>query len=1024
MSDRMKIMPFKNLMEWIIDENNTRKSIFGVKKYYRADTKKGFNIYKEHMETPIGPAAGPNSQLAQNIVASYVAGARFFELKTVQEMNGDALAKCVNKPCIKAEDECYNCEWSTELFMDEAIQEYIKAWVLLHFISKEYGLGSSDGFVFNMSVGYNLDDIKKKDTDTFIECMKDATKHPIFNECKEYLKAHVNEFKNFKVEDIDKIPSRVCDSVTESTLHGCPPTEIERIAMYLMEEKGLNTFIKCNPTLLGYQMARKILDDMGFTYVAFTDSHFLTDLQWADAVVMLKRLMEYADKKGLTFGVKLTNTFPVDVTRNELPSNEMYMSGKALYALSTKVAAMLTKEFGGNLKIAYSGGADAFNIYKLVDAGIWPVTVATTILKPGGYDRFYQMAEKIMANVSGVISFSNVDVKKVQTLSEECKKDKHLVKKSLRFKQNKIKAKNPLTDCFMAPCSNTCPINQDISLYNYYVKNNEFEKALEVIYRTNPLPFMTGNICAHPCTTACMRNHYDDHVCIRGNKLVAARNAFDKVIKNVKPVTSNGKTVAVIGAGPGGIAVASFLSREGFAVTVYDKEKTAGGTVANIIPHFRLPEDEIQKDVEYAKAWGAKFELGTEIKNVKELKDKFDYVVIAIGAHKESKAGFNGDDKCINAHKFLIDFNEKNGKLDIGKNVAVIGGGNTAMDSVRAAKKTTGVENVYLVYRRNMLNAPADEDEIRLAIEEGVQIKELCAPDSFENGTLKCKICKLGPVGSDGRSSIEVTDDTTDIKVDTVIASIGEKVDSDFYKNNGIEVTEKGLPKLNSLLETSIKGVYAIGDGALGASIIVKAIANAKLVSVAISGKSFAGNELPNETIDNIYKERAILKERTAMCCHGNAEASENGVGANACGAQSVGASSASPNDASRCLHCNKVCETCNEVCPNRANVHIILKDGSHQVVHVDSMCNECGNCEVFCPYDSKPYKDKFTLFYDEKAMKDSTNDGFYFKNETEAVVRINGSESEYKLNTIDSKLGKLAEVIGTIKEKHGYMVF
>ena len=242
MSDRMKIMPFKNLMEWIIDENNNRKSVFGIKKYYKADVKKGFNIYKEHMETPIGPAAGPNSQLAQNIVASYVAGARFFELKTVQEMNGDELAKCVNKPCIKADDECYNCEWSTELFMDEAIQEYIKAWVLLHFVSKEYGLGANDGFVFNMSVGYNLDDIKKKDTDTFIECMKDATKHPIFNECKEYLKAHVNEFKNFNAEDIDKIPSRVCDSVTESTLHGCPPAEIERIAMYLMEEKGLNTF--------------------------------------------------------------------------------------------------------------------------------------------------------------------------------------------------------------------------------------------------------------------------------------------------------------------------------------------------------------------------------------------------------------------------------------------------------------------------------------------------------------------------------------------------------------------------------------------------------------------------------------------------------------------------------------------------------------------------------------------------------------------------------------------------------------
>ena len=1002
MSDVMKIMPFKNLMEWVIDENNTRKSIFGIKKYYKADVRKGFNIYKEHIETPIGPAAGPNSQLAQNIVASYVAGARFFELKTVQEMNGEALAKCVNKPCIKADDECYNCEWSTELYMDEAIQEYIKAWVLLHFISKEYGLGASDGFVFNMSVGYNLDDIKKKDTDTFIECMKDATKHPIFNECKEYLKAHVNEFKNFKIEDIEKIPSRVCDSVTESTLHGCPPAEIERIAMYLMEEKGLNTFIKCNPTLLGYERARSILNEMGFTYVAFTDSHFLTDLQWADAIVMLKRLMEYADSKSLTFGVKLTNTFPVDVTRDELPSQEMYMSGKSLFALSTKVAEMLTTEFNGKLKIAYSGGADAFNIDKLIDAGIWPVTVATTILKPGGYDRFYQMAEKIMANVNGTISFSGVDVNKVKTLSEECKKDTHLIKKSLRFKQNKIKIKNPLTDCFMAPCSMTCPINQDISLYNSYVKSGDFEKALEVIYRTNPLPFMTGNICAHPCTTACMRNHYEDNVDIRGNKLLAAKNAFDKIVKNIKPVSQNGKTVAIVGAGPGGIAVASFLAREGFAVTVYDKEKTAGGTVANIIPHFRLPMEEIQKDVEYAKAWGAKFELGTEIKSVKELKDKFDYVVLAIGAHKENKGGFAGDDKCVNAHKFLMDFNEKGGKLDIGKNVAVIGGGNTAMDSVRAAKRTTGVEHVYLVYRRNMLNAPADEDEINLAIKDGVEIKELLAPESYENGVLKCKVCKIGPVGADGRNSIEVTDDILEIKADTVIASIGEKVDSEFYKSNDIEVTEKGLPKLDSMMQTSINDVYAIGDGAFGASIIVKAIANAKIVAFAISKKSFSANELPSESIENIYNHRAILKDKI-----------DNAL-----------ANSISSNDASRCLHCNKVCETCNEVCPNRANVHIILKDGSHQIVHVDSMCNECGNCAAFCPYESRPYKDKFNLFFDEKAMKDSTNDGFYYKNDTEAVVRINGNNIDYKLGTSDPKLGKLAEVIDTIKEKHQYMVF
>ena len=187
---------------------------------------------------------------------------------------------------------------------------------------------------------------------------------------------------------------------------------------------------------------------------------------------------------------------------------------------------------------------------------------------------------------------------------------------------------------------------------------------------------------------------------------------------------------------------------------------------------------------------------------------------------------------------------------------------------------------------------------------------------------------------------------------------------------------------LDPMLQTNIKDVYAIGDGAFGASIIVKAIANAKIVSVAISGKSFSANELPNETIDNIYKNRAILKDHVGGSCSCN----------------SMGAS---PNDASRCLHCNKICETCNEVCPNRANVHVVLKDGRHEIIHIDAMCNECGNCEVFCPYDSKPYKEKFTLFKDRESMNDSTNSGFYFESDNKAVVRLFGKEYNSKLERV-----------------------
>ena len=156
MSDIMTCMPFEQLLNWMRTEHDEKGTVFGVHRPYTANPDKAQTIFGRKLETPIGPAAGPNSQLAQNIAASYYAGSRFFELKTVQIMDGAELAACVNKPCIKAEDECYNCEWSTELYVPQAQEEYIKAWFLNAFAAKEYGLGSMDGFQFNISVGYDL----------------------------------------------------------------------------------------------------------------------------------------------------------------------------------------------------------------------------------------------------------------------------------------------------------------------------------------------------------------------------------------------------------------------------------------------------------------------------------------------------------------------------------------------------------------------------------------------------------------------------------------------------------------------------------------------------------------------------------------------------------------------------------------------------------------------------------------------------------------------------------------------------
>ncbi len=316
MSDKMRQIPFGQLMDWALTEHEQSGSIFGVKKLYKKSGVKTLSIFGETLETPFGPAAGPHTQLAQNLIAAYVAGSRFFELKTVQILDGEDLP--VSKPCILAKDECYNVEWSTELYVPQALDEYIKGWFALKLLSRELGLGDPGGFVFNMSVGYDLEGIKTPKIDGYIERMKNAEGTEYWKACKAWALSNISRFKNVDKAYIESISPKICTSITLSTLHGCPPQEIERIAAYLLTEKKLHTFIKCNPTLLGYEYARKTLDSLGFDYIAFDDHHFKADLQFSDAVPMLKRLQATADSLELAFGVKITNTFPVQITEKEL----------------------------------------------------------------------------------------------------------------------------------------------------------------------------------------------------------------------------------------------------------------------------------------------------------------------------------------------------------------------------------------------------------------------------------------------------------------------------------------------------------------------------------------------------------------------------------------------------------------------------------------------------------------------------------------------------------------------------------
>ena len=990
MSDIMRPMAFEQLLDWTLTEHKKYGTVFGERHPYQADSKYARTIFERPLETPVGPAAGPHTQLAQNIVAAYYTGSRFFELKTVQIMDGAELSACVNKPCIKADDECYNCEWSTELYVPEAMEEYVKAWFLCKVAAKEFGLGSMDGFQFNISVGYDLAGIKSEKIDNFLNTMQHAQDSEIFKSCRAYLLDHVDLFEHVTKEDIESISGDICNSVTISTLHGCPPQEIERIAMYLITEKGFHTFIKCNPTLLGYEFARKIMDEMGYDYVAFGDFHFKDDLQYEDAVPMLTRLMKVCEERNLEFGVKITNTFPVDVTRGELPSEEMYMSGKSLYPLSISLAAKLTEEFGGKLRISYSGGADFYNIKNIVEAGIWPVTVATTLLKPGGYDRMTQMAA-LLEKENAV--FTGVSVEGTKKLAEDVKADPHHVKAVKPLPSRKMKKQVPLLDCFVAPCKEGCPIHQDITAYLQLVNAEKYEEALKVITEKNPLPFITGTICSHACMSKCTRNFYEDPIHIRGMKLIAAENGYEGLMAKLETpaVTREGKA-AVIGGGPAGMAAAYFLRRAGMEVTVFEKNDALGGVVRHVIPGFRIPGEAIDKDAALLEKMGVDIRLNTEVTEISVLKEEgYTAVILAVGASEPGVLRLEAGEP-VNALKFLADFKANDGNLDIGKNVVVIGGGNTAMDTARAVKRTKGVEHSYLVYRRTKRYMPADEEELVMAVDDGVEFKELLAPVKLENGKLLCKVMELGDFDASGRRGVVETDEEIEIPADTVIAAVGERVPSALYQANGINVNDRGRAIVNDeTCETNLQGVYVVGDGLGGPATVVEGIRDGLKAAEAIIGERLVKDHEGQTNEEAIYSRKGNLAEERE-----------------------------GKDETGRCLGCSGICENCVEVCPNRANISIRVPGmEKHQIIHVDYMCNECGNCKSFCPYDSAPYLDKFTLFADEKDMADSKNQGFTVldKDAVKCKVRFFGEEyvwTKGEETRIPEGLQKLMEAVCT----------
>lgn len=388
-------------------------------------------------------------------------------------------------------------------------------------------------------------------------------------------------------------------------------------------------------------------------------------------------------------------------------------------------------------------------------------------------------------------------------------------------------------DC-KAPCFKACPTHQDVQAYVGLIANGEIEEAIKVIKKDNPLPRSIGRVCPHPCEDACRRNHLEGAVSICSLKRFAGDENVDYI---PECEVENGKRVAVVGGGPAGLSCAYFLLLKGYSVDVFESEAKAGGMLRFGIPAYRLPKDVLDKEIENIEKMGAKFnynkKLGRDF-TIESLKNDYDAVFVATGAWKSSSLRCDGDDAKGVIGGIDLLYKVANGEaVDIGKSVAVVGGGNTAIDAVRTAVRL-GAENVTLIYRRTESEMPAEKEEIRDAKEEGVNFKFLCAPLSVvaENGKvtgINLQKMKLGEPDSSGRRSpVAIEGETEILCCDTIISAIGQQVVSDDVKE--LELTVRGTILADEIsFKTSIDGVFAAGDVInKGPDIAVRAIAGGK----------------------------------------------------------------------------------------------------------------------------------------------------------------------------------------------------
>jgi formate dehydrogenase beta subunit len=397
-------------------------------------------------------------------------------------------------------------------------------------------------------------------------------------------------------------------------------------------------------------------------------------------------------------------------------------------------------------------------------------------------------------------------------------------------------------EAYVVPCREACPAHIDIPRYLYLIAQGKFSEALAVIREKVPFPGSLGRVCIHPCEQACRRGDLNksEPICIKFLKRFADDNDNGLWKQNSKVAPSTGKRVAVVGGGPAGLTAAYYLAKKGHSVTVFEALPYAGGMMRVGIPAYRLPKDILEAEIKEIENVGVEIKTNTRIESLDKLFEQgYDAVFIGSGAHKGTKAGVQGEDSpgVMDGVDFLrrVSLGEK---VKIGKKIAVIGGGNSAIDCARVAPRI-GAEEVTIIYRRTRAEMPAAPEEVDEALHEGVKIEFLANPSSIRvksNGKieLECLRMKLGEPDASGRRRPEPIEGSEFItEVDNVIPSLGQT--TDIPEGFNIELGRGNIIKANSsTLATSRKGVFAGGDVVTGPASVIGAIAQGRTAAGSI----------------------------------------------------------------------------------------------------------------------------------------------------------------------------------------------